>query len=96
MWSKLRSKRLKNCNEILCAILIKGEFACAIIAFCLLELSGNFLVTMVEIWLPDRPKTGGCVDHIREYFEKAIRDHPIKTSASFRGRGQKLAKNGHR
>ena len=51
---------------------------------------------MVEIWIPDRPKTGGCVDHIREYFEKAIRDHPMKTSAFFRGRGQKLAKNGHR
>ena len=33
---------------------------------------------MVEIGLPDPPKTGGCVDHIREYFEKAIRDHPFK------------------
>ena len=43
---------------------------------------------MVEIGLPDPPKTGGCVDHIREYFEKAIRDHPFKTSTFFMGRGQ--------
>ena len=51
---------------------------------------------MVEIGLPDPPKTGGCVDHIREYFEKAIRDHPFKTLTFFMGRGQKLAKFGDR
>ena len=49
---------------------------------------------MVEIGLPDPTKTGGCVDHIREYFEKAIKDHPFKTSTFFMGRGQKLAKFG--